>query len=91
MKYRSRTDIVAQILQTANKKSGVTKTRIMYGAFLSYAQLQEYITILEQNQLLVYDSGQQTYRTAEKGRKFLDIYNQIDQFVTPEQQQAITE
>lgn len=94
MKYRSRTDIVAQILQAANKSSGgITKTRIMYGAFLSYAQLQEYVAVLEQNQLLVYDAGQQTYRTAEKGRKFLDIYNQIGQFVTPEQpqQRAITE
>ena len=87
MKYRSRTDIVAQILQAANKNSGITKTRIMYGAFLSYAKLQEYIAVLEQNQLLEYDAGQQKYKTGQKGRKFLDIYNQIGQFVTPEQQQ----
>ena len=43
MKYRSRTDITAQILEAAN--GGVTKTKIMYKAFLSYAQLKEYLTV----------------------------------------------
>ena len=41
MKYRSRTEIVAMILEAAN--GGATKTRIMYKAFLSYAQLREYL------------------------------------------------
>ncbi|MGA9172279.1 MAG: winged helix-turn-helix domain-containing protein, partial [Nitrososphaeraceae archaeon] len=40
MKYRSRTDIVGLILEAANG-GGATKTRIMYKAFLSYAQLKE--------------------------------------------------
>jgi predicted transcriptional regulator len=40
MKYRSRTDIVAMILDAAN--GGATKTKIMYKAYLSYAQLEEY-------------------------------------------------
>ncbi|MFL6431808.1 MAG: winged helix-turn-helix domain-containing protein, partial [Nitrososphaeraceae archaeon] len=44
MKYRSRTDIVGLILEAAN--GGATKTRIMYKAFLSYAQLKEYLTVL---------------------------------------------
>jgi predicted transcriptional regulator len=35
MKYRSRTEIVAMILDAAN--GGATKTKIMYKAFLSYA------------------------------------------------------
>ena len=38
MKYRSRTEIVSNILEAAN--GGVTKTKIMYKAFLSYNQLQ---------------------------------------------------
>ena len=45
MKYRSRTDIVGLILEAANG-GGATKTRIMYKAFLSYAQLKEYLTVL---------------------------------------------
>ena len=41
MKYRSRTDIVSQILEAAN--GGATKTKIMYEAYLSYAQPKEYL------------------------------------------------
>ena len=40
MKYRSRTEIVSAMLRIANR--GATKTRIMYGAYLSYAQVMEY-------------------------------------------------
>jgi predicted transcriptional regulator len=75
MKYRSRTDITAQILEAAN--GGVTKTKIMYKAFLSYAQLKEYLAVLIENGLLEYIEGEQIYRTTEKGNRFLKIYNQI--------------
>ena len=79
MKYRSRTDITAQILEAAN--GGVTKTKIMYKAFLSYAQLKEYLTVLIENGLLEYIEGEQIYRTTEKGNRFLKIYNQIGEYV----------
>jgi len=82
MKYRSRTDITAQILEAAN--GGVTKTKIMYRAFLSYAQLKEYLSVLVENNLLEYVEGEQVYRTTDKGNRFLKIYNQIGEFVTPE-------
>jgi predicted transcriptional regulator len=36
---------------------GATKTRIMYKAFLSYAQLKEYLTVLLENNLLEYQEG----------------------------------
>ncbi len=79
MKYRSRTDITAQILEAAN--GGVTKTKIMYKAFLSYAQLKEYLAVLIENGLLEYIEGEQIYRTTEKGNRFLKIYNQIGAYV----------
>jgi predicted transcriptional regulator len=79
MKYRSRTDITAQILEAGN--GGVTKTKIMYKAFLSYAQLKEYLTVLIENGLLEYIEGEQIYRTTEKGNRFLKIYNQIGEYV----------
>ncbi len=55
MKYRSRTDIVATILETAD--GGATKTKIMYSAYLSYAQLKEYLSMLLENELLEYEEG----------------------------------
>ena len=79
MKYRSRTDIVGLILEAAN--GGATKTRIMYKAFLSYAQLKEYLTVLLQNDLLEYEEGRQFLRTTEKGIRFLQMYNQFDEML----------
>ena len=79
MKYRSRTDIVGLILQAAN--GGATKTKIMYKAFLSYAQLKEYLTVLLENDLLEYEEGRQFLRTTEKGIRFLQMYNQFDEML----------
>ena len=79
MKYRSRTEITAQILESA--MGGITKTKIMYKAFLSYAQLKEYLEVLEVNGLLEYQQSEERYRTTAKGNKFLDIYSQMGQLV----------
>jgi predicted transcriptional regulator len=82
MKYRSRTDIVSQILDAAaNGSGGTTKTRIMYKAFLSYDQLREYLKMLVESGLLSYDLDGQTFRTTEKGHKFLQTYNQIEEAI----------
>jgi len=75
MKYRSRTEIVSMILEAAN--GGATKTRIMYKAFLSYAQLKEYLSVLIENNLLEYLEGSQTYKTTEKGFNFLKMHKKI--------------
>jgi predicted transcriptional regulator len=79
MKYRSRTDIVATILDCA--QGGVTKTKIMYSAYLSYAQLKEYLSVLLEKQLLEHDSTTQTYKTTETGMRFLKTYNHMDELM----------
>jgi predicted transcriptional regulator len=75
MKYRSRTDIVSQMLEAAN--GGATKTKIMYSAYLSYAQLKEYLAVLIEGGLIEHQPAEQKYRTTDKGLKFLDTYSQI--------------
>ena len=55
MKYRSRTEIVGNILDAAN--GGTTKTKLMYKAYMSYNQLKEYLTILIENNLIEYIDG----------------------------------
>jgi predicted transcriptional regulator len=79
MKYRSRTEIVSMILEAAN--GGATKTKIMYKAFLSYAQLKEYLSVLIENNLLEYLEGVQTYRTTEKGFNLLKMHNEIGELL----------
>jgi predicted transcriptional regulator len=75
MKYRSRTEIVAMILDSAN--GGATKTKMMYKAFLSYHQLKEYLFMLIENDLIEYINGTQTFRTTEKGLNLLKIHNEM--------------
>jgi predicted transcriptional regulator len=86
MKYRSRVDIVSQILDTANGSS-VTKTNIMYKAFLSYDQLKEKLVLLTEKDLLRYDENTRTFKTTDKGLRFLQIYNLIGDMIKEEDEE----
>mgnify|MGYP003578097322 CR=1 FL=1 len=79
MIHRSRTEITAMILDTANRET--TKTKIMYNAYLSYNQVKEYISILLENNLLEYLEGARTFRTTEKGINFLRMYNAMGELL----------
>jgi predicted transcriptional regulator len=86
MKYRSRTDIVATILDAAN--GGAQKTKIMYSAYLSYAQLKDYLSVLVENGLLEYQPSEHKYKTTEKGTKFRRIYQHMDDLTGPLSEQT---
>jgi predicted transcriptional regulator len=80
MKTRSRIDIISQILEIAN--GGVTtKIKIMYRANLSHAQLKGYLITLSDKGLLLYDLDTNTFQTTEKGLKFLEFYNMLDNVI----------
>ena len=79
MKYRSRTEIVGNILDAAN--GGATKTKIMYKAFLSYGQLKEYLSVLSENALLEYIDGTHKFKTTEKGLNYLKMHNEIGELL----------
>jgi predicted transcriptional regulator len=81
MKYRSRTDIITAILATSTQ--GATKTRIMYGAYLSYAQAKEYLDFLVTRKLLVYDEDARVYRLSEIGMTLLHTFEGVNQLLTP--------
>ena len=77
MGNRSRTEIVDNILDAAANGEGETKTKIMYFAFLSYNQLNEYLSLLIENNLIEYVDGTKTFKTTEKGLYFLKMNNEI--------------
>ena len=81
MKYRDRTEIIALILTSASRMSGVLKTKIMYEAFLSFSQLKEYVALLLRNGLLEHDELRKTYKTTEKGLRLLELYNGLPEIV----------
>jgi predicted transcriptional regulator len=80
MRNRSRADIVAAILHAA--KDGEIKTRIMQKSFLSQPQLEEYLQHLVGSYLLEVPR-KYTYRTTEKGLRYLQAYKQWGYMLYP--------
>ena len=78
MKYRDRTDIVAKILQLASDRP-VTKTRLMYMAFLPHEYMKSLIPILVENDLLGFDKQTHQFHTTPKGLRYLELYTGMQQ------------
>ena len=59
----------------------------MYGAFLSYTQLNEYLSLLDELELIKYmknnHGSSQNIVITEKGMHFLDIYDRISVMISP--------
>jgi predicted transcriptional regulator len=86
IRSRSRIDIISQILETAN--GGITtKIKIMVKTNLSYAQLKGYLMTLSDKELLRYDLDTHTFKTTEKGLRFIEVYNKLDYMLRSEEGQ----
>jgi predicted transcriptional regulator len=77
MQYRDKSQIIREILDIANGAVDITTTRIMHEAFLDYAQAKEYLALLTEFDLINYGSITHTYKTADKGLRLLQFYNQL--------------
>jgi UDP-N-acetyl-D-mannosaminuronic acid dehydrogenase len=69
MKTRNTDQTITSILCSA--VDGITKTKIMYKAFITYDQLNDYLSLLLEKGLIEYTEGERLYRTTAKGVDFL--------------------
>jgi UDP-N-acetyl-D-mannosaminuronic acid dehydrogenase len=69
MTTRNTDQTVTSILCAA--VDGITKTKIMYKAFITYDQLNDYLSLLLEKGLIEYTEGERLYRTTPKGLDFL--------------------
>jgi UDP-N-acetyl-D-mannosaminuronic acid dehydrogenase len=69
MDSRTADETIASILHAAI--GGVTKTTIMYKSFITYDQLNEYLSLLVEKGLISYQEGEKLYRTTDKGINFV--------------------
>jgi predicted transcriptional regulator len=81
MKNRTHHDILAKVLDTAKGTGGTSKTRIMYGAYLSSNQLKEYIAYCQGHGLVSYDARKRAYKTTVKGIRLLEIFTKMYEIV----------
>jgi len=70
-------DIYAEIL--AQAKEGITKTRIMYQANLSFLQLKKCLNELTSFGLI--EVQNLLYKTTVRGVRFLDLYEEVQSLV----------
>jgi predicted transcriptional regulator len=81
MAYRSREEIFASILGTAGSGAGITRSRIMFGSYLTYAQVVEYSKMLIERGLLEYDPINRTFKTTSSGFTFIQLHNEMNQLI----------
>jgi len=85
-KRRDRLYIIAEILDVA--KEGCLKTQIMYRANLSFAQLNEYLSLLIKLKLLNVETENEktVYKITPKGVKYLQNYEEITSLLRKEEE-----
>jgi predicted transcriptional regulator len=80
-RYRNRIDIIAELLDAA--RGGTTKTKMMYKAMLSFGQLKDYLKMLAEHDLIIYDEGSQRFVTPDKGYLFMNRYEDLVKLIVP--------
>jgi UDP-N-acetyl-D-mannosaminuronate dehydrogenase len=78
MDSRNADETIASILNSAI--GGVTKTTIMYKSFITYDQLNEYLSLLLEKGLIAYQEGEKLYRTTDNGLSFLQASKKPAQY-----------
>lgn len=82
IKYRSKMHIMGEILTAASEHSGgLTKTKIMYKSFLSYAQTKDYLSNMLVDSLLDYNEDSKRFTVTPKGFKYLENYRRMSELV----------
>ena len=79
--YRSKMDIIANILENAMK--GMNKTKLMYSCNLSFKHFNSYLEFLLDRRLLeITDKGRTILiKTTSKGTDFLRLYRKIEKLI----------
>jgi len=80
LKYRSRSEIISNILRVV-ASSKATKTRLMYGAQLSYTQIEEYMGFILQQGLINQVPETNLYQLSEKGMQYLNLSDELSQLL----------
>lgn len=76
--HRSKLEIYASILRSANNYDGIGITKLMYDSFTSHAQLKRNLTEMIESGLLIYEDNGARYRVTIRGLKFLAILDRMN-------------
>jgi predicted transcriptional regulator len=77
-----KTDVVAKILEIAERDSEINKENILTDAYLSRPQTNECLSLMTRNELLSYNSESKAYKSTRKGDAFLRSYQEMGHFIS---------
>jgi predicted transcriptional regulator len=77
-----KTDVVARILEIAERDNKISKENISTDAYLSRPQTNEYLSLMTRNELLSYDADSKAYKSTRKGDAFLRTYQERGHFIS---------
>ncbi|HEV8386127.1 MAG TPA: winged helix-turn-helix domain-containing protein [Nitrososphaera sp.] len=77
-----KTDVVAKILEAAQRDNEIGQDTISTDAYLSRPQTNEYLSLMTRNDLLKYDAGSKIYKSTRKGDAFLRTYQEMGHFIS---------
>jgi predicted transcriptional regulator len=80
MKYRSSVEIASSILRVA-VGGRANKTKLMYGASLSFTQITDYLQFLVTNGLIESEPIAKVYVLTDRGLRFLNLYEEMTKLV----------
>ncbi|MFL6524199.1 MAG: winged helix-turn-helix domain-containing protein [Nitrososphaera sp.] len=77
---RDTLNIISLILEASSTNACDTKktTVIMYNTLLNHPRLKEYWKDLTKEGLLVYNKTTKTFKTTDKGLRFLEVFSELD-------------
>jgi predicted transcriptional regulator len=82
LKVRSRTEIIGLILQAVEGEP-LTRSKIMYQSMLNFKQVNDYTSLLIQQELLSYSKLDRTYiLSLTKARQFLALFTESSKLLT---------
>lgn len=84
MVHRSKPELYASILRSANAYNGTGLTRLMDDSFMSHRQLTLNLKDMMQMGFLIYEPNIKRYRVTEKGLKFLALMDEMNDILKVE-------
>jgi predicted transcriptional regulator len=76
MKNRISTEIIDSILRSLGTH-GLTRTKIMYGVYLSYSQVNAYLSLLIEKHLIIHERETGRYKITHEGIQFLKSLDEL--------------
>jgi predicted transcriptional regulator len=81
LKFRSGPEIIGLILQAVEEEP-LTRSKIMYQTMLNFTQVNDYTSLMIQQELLNYSKLDRKYIITDKGRQFPALFNETSKLLT---------